>query len=445
MTSGLDVQLSRARTCAAIAIALLTALLALPGSAHAQATRTWVAGDGDDAQPCSRTAPCKTWAGAISKTATGGEIDALNPGGFGAVTITKSITLSATGVTASILVSGTNGIVIQAPDNAIVTIHGIAINGISGTGAGGLNGIRVVQGGTVRLEDDNIFGFSQNGVDFESSSPNATLIVDDTTISNAAQDGILLAPPGANTGKLLVSDSSIEDNGCGLAVGLGTSAFTTANCGTGATGTGTVTADASGSSFSGNAGAGVAANGAGATDFLSNDVVTGNGTGLLPLNGGKIVFEGAGNSVFGNTTDGLPTSVQGAAGSPGPAGANGTNGTNGTAGTNGTNGKVELVTCKPVTVTRKRKVHGKTRKVKVKTQRCTGKLVSGPVKFTVSGKTVHATLSRNRRVVASGTIVGDSGRVQGLFAVSHRVRAGWYTLTTSRHHTVLSRRSVHVE
>src|SRR5216684_8686022 len=61
--------------------------------ANAQATRTWVSGVGDDANPCSRTAPCKTFAGAISKTAKGGEIDALDPGGFGAVTITKSITI----------------------------------------------------------------------------------------------------------------------------------------------------------------------------------------------------------------------------------------------------------------------------------------------------------------------------------------------------------------
>src|SRR5262245_23923450 len=57
-------------------------------SAFAQATRTWVSGVGNDANPCSRTAPCKTFAGAISKTAIGGEIDALDPGGYGTITIT---------------------------------------------------------------------------------------------------------------------------------------------------------------------------------------------------------------------------------------------------------------------------------------------------------------------------------------------------------------------
>src|SRR3981189_3235913 len=80
--------------------------------AQAQATRTWVSGVGDDVNPCSRTAPCKTFAGAISKTATGGEINCIDPGGFGAVTITKSISIICTGVQAGVLVSGTNGIIV---------------------------------------------------------------------------------------------------------------------------------------------------------------------------------------------------------------------------------------------------------------------------------------------------------------------------------------------
>ena len=74
----------------------------------AQASRTWVSGVGDDVNPCSRTAPCKTFAGAISKTAAGGEIDALDPAGYGAVTITKAITIDGGGgQVASVLVSGT--------------------------------------------------------------------------------------------------------------------------------------------------------------------------------------------------------------------------------------------------------------------------------------------------------------------------------------------------
>jgi hypothetical protein len=112
-------------------------------SANAQASRTWVSGVGDDANPCSRTAPCKTFAGAISKTAPGGEIDALDPGGFGAVTITKAITIDGGGgQVASVLVSGTNGIVVQAGPNDVVTLRNIQINGI-GTG---INGVRFLSG-----------------------------------------------------------------------------------------------------------------------------------------------------------------------------------------------------------------------------------------------------------------------------------------------------------
>src|ERR1700730_17294808 len=100
----------------------------------AQASRTWVSGVGDDANPCSRTAPCKTFAGAISKTAAGGEIDALDPGGFGAVTITKGITIDGGGgQVASVLVSGTNGIVISAGATDVVSLRNLSINGL-GTG-----------------------------------------------------------------------------------------------------------------------------------------------------------------------------------------------------------------------------------------------------------------------------------------------------------------------
>src|SRR5947209_15895312 len=130
---------------------------------QAQASRTWVSGVGDDANPCSRTAPCKTFAGAISKTAAGGEIDALDPAGFGAVTITKAITLDGGGgQVASVLVAGTNGIVVQA--NAatdVVILRNLRINGISS----GLNGIRFLSGKDLNVENCVIFGFTQNGID----------------------------------------------------------------------------------------------------------------------------------------------------------------------------------------------------------------------------------------------------------------------------------------
>src|SRR5258708_136683 len=99
-------------TCAVGAIFGLTALVV---PAHAQATRTWVSGVGDDANPCSRTAPCKTFAGSISKTAAGGYINCLDPGGFGAVTITKSITIQCDEEIGHIVSSGVNGIIVNTP------------------------------------------------------------------------------------------------------------------------------------------------------------------------------------------------------------------------------------------------------------------------------------------------------------------------------------------
>lgn len=133
--------------------------------AFAQATRTWVSGVGDDANPCSRTAPCKTYAGAISKTATGGEISTLDPGGFGGVTITKSITISGDGTLASVLVSGTNAIVINAPAGSVITLRNLSVIGL-GTG---LAGVKFLSGSSLTVENCNISGFTGAAVDVEPS------------------------------------------------------------------------------------------------------------------------------------------------------------------------------------------------------------------------------------------------------------------------------------
>src|SRR5438874_12407095 len=113
------------RRLATLVPAFVLIALALPASAFAQASRTWVSGVGDDANPCSRTAPCKTFPGAISKTAAGGEINCLDPGGFGGVTITKAITIACEGVTAGVLVSGTNAIIVNAGPSDQVTLRGL--------------------------------------------------------------------------------------------------------------------------------------------------------------------------------------------------------------------------------------------------------------------------------------------------------------------------------
>jgi len=156
-------------------------LLGIAGTtvAHAQASRTWVSGVGDDANPCSRTAPCKTFAGAISKTAAGGEIDVLDPGGFGALTITKAITIDGSGgFIGSVLVAGTNGIVVQAGANDTVILRNLEFDGISGTGNGGFNGIRFLSGKQLHVDHCTIFNFAQNGIDIQSSTAASVFITD---------------------------------------------------------------------------------------------------------------------------------------------------------------------------------------------------------------------------------------------------------------------------
>src|SRR5262245_9014633 len=147
--------------------------------AQAQATRTWVSGVGDDANPCSRTAPCKTFAGAISKTAVGGEINVLDPGGFGAVTITKSITIRSDHIEAGVLVSGTNGIIVNAASTDRVVLEGLDIDGVGS----GLNGVNVLAGGAVYIIRCAIRRFTQNGVNMTSSSAGARIFIQHSIIN----------------------------------------------------------------------------------------------------------------------------------------------------------------------------------------------------------------------------------------------------------------------
>ena len=168
---------------------LLAFVILAATTMYGQATRTWVSGVGDDANPCSRTAPCKTWAGAISKTAQGGEIDALDPGGFGALTITKSITLDGGGgQVASTLVTGTNGIVVQAGGSDVVTIRNIRINGLLNSGNAGINGIRFLAGRALIIQNCNIFGFSNNGIDIATNG--GTVVVEGTSSHNNGAAGL---------------------------------------------------------------------------------------------------------------------------------------------------------------------------------------------------------------------------------------------------------------
>jgi hypothetical protein len=168
------------RTLTLLAAVLMVSFCVATPS-FAQATRTWVSGVGDDANPCSRTAPCKTFAGAISKTAASGEISVLDPGGFGAVTITKAITLDGRGELASISNSSTNGITVNAGMTDVVIVRNISIDG-TGTG---LDGVRFIAGGTLVVENVVMSGNVSNSIEMSlASGATASLVVRNSTFTS---------------------------------------------------------------------------------------------------------------------------------------------------------------------------------------------------------------------------------------------------------------------
>src|SRR5207237_8336657 len=174
-------------TIKVLAIAIF--MFAFASISQAQATRTWVSGVGDDVNPCSRTAPCKTFAGAISKTATGGEIDCLDPGGFGAVTITKSITIDGTTGAGfgSILAAGFNGVIVNVttnPSTAVVILRNLYINGTRNGSSIGINGIRYLAGNKLIVDHCTIFGFGTNGIDANMTTAGGNLEVNDSVFED---------------------------------------------------------------------------------------------------------------------------------------------------------------------------------------------------------------------------------------------------------------------
>lgn len=249
--------------------------------AQAQATRTWVSGVGDDANPCSRTAPCKTFAGAISKTATGGEINCLDPGGFGAVTITKSITIDCTNTFGGVLASSTTGVIINGA-GAVVTLRGLSINGGPPTSPG-VNGIRFLQGARLSVEDCVIFNFG-------GASPNGYGILVNNT---------------STTVHLEVRNSVIRDNGTATSGG---------GIGIIPTGTGGATIALNNVQLTGNFRgldvntSGAAAGSGGVRGVVTNALADNNGTGLS-VTGGTI---GALVTVVGSTVTSNGTGINAA-------------------------------------------------------------------------------------------------------------------------------------
>jgi hypothetical protein len=267
-------------------IAVLNAAMA--STAAAQATRTWISGVGDDANPCSRTAPCKTFAGAISKTAASGEIDALDPGDFGAVTITKSITLDGRGTFAA-----SSGITVNSA-TAVVVLRGLSIKGAGATG------ISFVAGAALHVEDCALGGFTTNAVDFAPAA-GGQLVVKGTAIRNNPGTGIHVASSATATiEKSQVSGSAVGLDAAGTAkVSVHDSVFAGNGTGIQAGGAAEVNVD---HGLIANNGAGVQAN---STVRLSEVMVSNNTTGVT----GSVVSFGNNRIAAGNGANGSPAST----------------------------------------------------------------------------------------------------------------------------------------
>jgi len=266
--------------------------LAVASMAQAQATRTWVSGVGDDANPCSRTAPCKTFAGAISKTAVDGEIDALDPGGFGAVTITKSVTIDGCCMV-GILASGTSAVIINITSGTdlkkTVRLRNISMNGAST----GVNGINFIAGLKVYVENCQIYGFQSSSAsrgikaNVGAAAAGTQLTVKDTNIENNAS-GIDVS---ATSGTIVAVMDNVRMGGLmtdGLIMGTGSGGSLRNSVITGMTG--------------------VAVKMVGGAISLESDLLNHNGTGLQP--GGGTTTDLSNTSIIGNsvgiaTTGGL--------------------------------------------------------------------------------------------------------------------------------------------
>jgi hypothetical protein len=305
------------------ALSMVIVTLAASALAQAQATRTWVSGVGDDANPCSRTAPCRTFAGAIPKTFIAGEIDALDPGSFGAVTITKSITIDGGSGFGAILASGTTGIIVNVasgnPDDPErrVTLRRLSINGTGASGtigtATGLRGLNVLRVAKLYVENCYIQNFTTAGIEVDLNDTGPLVSIKDTNISHT-NTGIQMTGGGEVVGGTL---DRVRVENCANGIIAKEGAFLTirdsivVNNATTAVGIEN-TAKSAGlnleNTLISNAGTGVAAGGPGTRVDLSNTSILYNFTAIS--SGGGTVTSHGNNRIANNSSPGVtPTLI----------------------------------------------------------------------------------------------------------------------------------------
>jgi hypothetical protein len=268
-------------------VAILALMLAI-APAQAQATRTWVSGVGDDINPCSRTAPCKTFAGAISKTAAGGEISVMDPGGFGAVTITKAITISGDGTAASVLNAGTNGIVVSAGAADRVVLRNLSIDGAGS----GLNGIRFLAGAQLVVDHCTIYAQTGAGIDVNVAA-NAQLLVTNSYIGQVFNAITVVTSAGTVSASLNnvtifgVSDSAVVVNSPNAFAQISNSLISAVGANAVVTNGANAQASVDGSTLT-NAATALNTQGAGSVIRISNSNIYNNATGFTIADGSTI-------------------------------------------------------------------------------------------------------------------------------------------------------------
>ena len=291
--------LMKLATMLAVTGAICVPMLATP--AHAQATRTWVSGVGDDVNPCSRTAPCKTFAGAISKTATNGIINCMDSAGFGALTITKSIEVDCSPFRGGMLSGGGLTALNVNGAGVVVTLRGLSLEG-NGTTTGNL-GIRIINGSVVNIEKCSIrsfrFGANSAGIKIETTAAGFVRvnvsdchITDNGTGSATTSGGIVNAPTGSSISLLTVHNTVFSGNTNGIT--NNTSARTMLN----------------NNVFTNNPVNAIQSDGAAGNVMLGGNTIVANGTGI---SGATSSF--GNNRMFANSTDGTPPTAAGAASS----------------------------------------------------------------------------------------------------------------------------------
>ena len=302
------------RTCRFVSV---LSLLLMSGIAGAQASRTWVSGVGDDANPCSRTAPCKTFAGAISKTAAHGVINTLDGGGFGAVTITKSITIEAEGQVAGILSAGISGVIINAAATDRVVLRNLRINGFDT----GLDGVRVLAAGEVLIENSVIENMVGNGVDVAPASGATQVTLRNCTIRDVATTvdtaAVNAAASGAGNVIMTIDGSRILARQIGVQLsGVGEIVIRDSVI-SGGLGDGVLALSATGivsdilldnTLVRDFGGAGLSASGNQTRIRVANSTISGNATGVFASNSGEVISFGD-NRLVGNAANGTFSST----------------------------------------------------------------------------------------------------------------------------------------